>query len=148
MKRIHRQSLRFAILGLLFAGCFAVAPLGPSGCSFAPQPTLSASASDQIILRAEQTAQAARLTFKTFVTLERENTALLKQVSPAIHDYSNVIRRNGLNWVDSLRQATDTFEGARTPQNQANLNTWLTTVTNAISQSNQYIAQAKTKIAP
>lgn len=146
MKRIHRQSLRFAILGLLFAGCFAVAPLGPSGCSFAPQPTLSASASDQIILRAEQTAQTARLTFDTFVHLERDNEAMLKTVSPAIHTYANTIRLHGLDWVTSLRNATKAFKANRTPENQATLNTALATITAAITETNKYLTQSKAAI--
>lgn len=143
MKRIHRQSLRFAILALLFAGCFAVAPLGPSGCSVAPQPTLSAQASDQIILRAEQTAQTARLTFDTFVHLERDNEAVLKTLNPQIHIYANTIRAHGLDWITSLRTATKTFKANRTAGNQSNLNTWIITLTTAVSQTNKYLAEAR-----
>ncbi len=108
--------------------------------------TTTSETADQIILRAEQTAQTARLSFDTFVHLERDNEALLKKLNPAIHDYANVIRRNGLNWVDSLRAATRTFEATRNSQNQATLNTWLTTVTAALTQTNQYIIQAKSAV--
>ncbi len=98
---------------------------------------------DQIILRAEQTAQTARLTFDTFVRLERDNEAMLKTVNPAIHTYANYIRTHGLDWVTSLRQATVTFKVNRTPENQASLNTILETITNAVSETNKYIAVAK-----
>jgi len=102
--------VRFSILAILFAGCFAVAPLGPSGCSFAPQPTLSAQSSDQIILRAEQTAQTARLTFDTFVHLERQNEAVLKTVNPQIHVYANTIRTHGLDWITSVTYSHENLQ--------------------------------------
>lgn len=146
MKYKYRQSLRFLIASVLIAGAWAVAPLGPTGCTLAPTPTLSAQASDQIILRAEQTAQTARLTFDTFVHLERENEELLKTVNPQIHVYANTIRAHGLDWVTSLRVATKTFKANRTPENQSNLNTWIATLTNAITQTQKYIAQSKTKV--
>ncbi len=104
---------------------------------------ISQQSTDQIILRAEQTAQTARLSFDTFVRLERDNEAALKAVNPAIHTYANYIRTNGLYFVDVLRAATNTFENNRTPANQASLNTILATVTNAVSQTNKYIAVAK-----
>ncbi len=111
--------------------------------SCAQLPTVSTQSTDQIILRAEQTAQTARLTFDTFVRLERDNEAMLKQVNPSIHTYANYIRTNGLYFVDVLRAATNTFENNRTPENQASLNTILATITNAVSQTNKYIAVAK-----
>lgn len=140
MKRIHRQLLRFLLLALFAAGSWAVAPIA---CTLAPQPTLSAQASDQIILRAEQTAQTARLTFDTFVHLERDNETALKGLNPQIHVYANTIRAHGLDWIDSLRTATKTFKANRTPENQSNLSTWITTLTTAVSQTNKYIAEAK-----
>ncbi len=115
---------------------------GLPACKTLPT-TLSAQNTDQIILRAEQTAQTARLTFDTFVRLERDNEAALKQLNPAIHTYANYIRLHGLDWITSLRQATVTFKASRTPENQASLNTILATITNAVSQSNKYIAQTR-----
>ena len=135
-----RQVIRFVAIALLFAGGCAILP---TSCTFAPGPTLSQQSTDQIILRAEQTAQTARATFDLFVHLERDNEAALKQVSPAIHTYANTIRAHGLDWITSLRDATKAFKANRTPENQANLNTWLTTLTNAVNQTNIYIAQAK-----
>lgn len=140
MKMKYRQLIRILILALLMAASWAVAP---TGCTITPQPTLSAQASDQIILRAEQTAQTARLTFDTFVHLERENEAALKTLNPQIHIYANTIRMHGLDWITSLRMATKTFKANRTPENQSNLNTWITTLTNAVNETNKYIAQSK-----
>lgn len=118
-------------------------PLCFQGCAEYKLPTLSQSASDQIILRAEQTAETAKLTFNAFVHLERDNEAFLKNVNPGIHTWAETVRRNGLNWIVSLRNATKTFKQNRTPENQANLNTILLTLTSAVSETNKYMTQAK-----
>lgn len=142
---MKRQLLRIIVAALIVSGAWSIAPVTFTGCK--QLPSTSSETSDQVILRAEQAAQTARLTFDTFVHLERDNEALLKQVNPAIHQYANTIRRNGLNWVDSLRAATKAFKLNRTPENQASINTWLATLTTATTQVNQYIAQAKTAVA-
>ena len=109
---------------------------------------MSVAATDQVILRAEQTAQTARLTFTTFVHLERDNEAVLKSFNPQIHVYANTIRLHGLDWIDSLRTATKLFKANRTVENQANLQTWLTTLTNAVAETNKYIAQSRKVAQP
>lgn len=141
---------KYIPLGVAIAGSWLLATatlIGPSGCQSYPwpsgQPSLTEASTDQVILRAEQTAQTARLTFDTLVTLERQNDAFLRQVNPAIHAYANKLRAHGLDWVDSLRAATRTFKANRTAENQANLTTWLATLTNAITETNKYIAEAK-----
>ncbi len=136
---------------ILTSFCVAIAlvtaPVAFNGCGTTGTLAISAQSTDQIILRAEQTAQTARLTFDTFVTLERHNEALLKQVNPQIHVYANVIRANGLNWVDSLTAAINNFEANKTPTNQASLNTVLATLTGALADVNKYLAQSKQAIA-
>jgi len=109
---------------------------------------MSVAATDQVILRAEQTAQTARLTFNTLVHLERDNEAILKQVNPQIHTYTNTVRAHGLDWIDSLRTATKLFKANRTVENQANLQTWLTTLTNAVAATNKYIAASRKVAQP
>ncbi len=132
------------ILVLIWPTVLALSVATPIAFDSCQQPgAISQQNTDQIILRAEQTAQTARLTFHTFVTLERNNEGMLKTLNPAIHTYANYIRTHGLDWVDSLRAATKTFKANRTPENQASLNTILATITNAVSQSNKYIAQAR-----
>jgi hypothetical protein len=122
-------------------------PIAFQSCVSTAPPTMSVAATDQVILRAEQTAQTARLTFTTFVHLERDNEAVLKPY-PQIHAYANTIRLHGLDWIDSLRTATKTFKANRTPENQSNLNTWLITLTNAVGETNKYIAAARKVTQP
>lgn len=38
MNRLRNESIRFLILGALFLGSFAVAPLGPQGCAYLGTP--------------------------------------------------------------------------------------------------------------
>jgi hypothetical protein len=133
------------ITSFCLAITLVVSPIGFNSCT--QPPSLSAQNTDQVILRAEQTAQTARLTFDTFVHIERDNEALLKQVNPKIHEYANTIRRNGLDWVTSLRTATKAFKANRTPENQASLNTWLKTLDNATKETNKYIATAKSAVS-
>lgn len=148
MKKLKIFGIKLGIVVLLFAGSLAVAPWGPTGCTTVPTPALSVAATDQIILRAEQTAETAKLTFNTFVHLERDNQALLKQVNPSIHTWAENIRKNGINWIVSLRNATKTFKVARTPENQANLNTVIITLTNAVNETNKYLNEAKKASLP
>jgi hypothetical protein len=141
---------------LLISLCVAVtlitAPVAFVGCK--QLPGFSQQSSDQIILRAEQTAETAKLTFKTFLHLERENEALLLKVNPAIHGWAEKLRSHGnatapgIDWIVSLRNATKTFEANRTAENQATLNTILITLTQAVADTNNYIAQSKKAIAP
>lgn len=146
MKRIKGQTIRVLLASLIAAGCWAIAPVTLTSCKTTVIPALSQKNTDQIILRAEQTAETARLTFNAFVHLERANEALLKQFNPQIHVYANTIRLHGLDWIDSLRTATKLFKANRTTANEANLNTWLTTLTNAVTQTQNYITESK-KIA-
>lgn len=142
MKRLKLDACRYLIASAIICGAFAVAPLGPSGCSSVNPPVLTEQATDQIILRAEQSAETAKLTFNTFVHLERDNQALLANI-PAIHQWAENIRRNGINWIVSLRDATKNFKANRNAANQATLNTALITLTNAVNETNKYIAEAK-----
>ena len=132
---------------LLASLCIGVAlittPIAFQSCVSTAPTSMSVAATDQVILRAEQTAQTARLTFNTLVHLERDNEAILKQASPEIHQWTNTVRLHGLDWITSLRDATKAFKANRTPENQANLSTWISTLTNAVAQTNKYIAEAR-----
>ena len=109
-------------------------------------PSISEQSADQIILTAEKAAETAKLTFNTFVHLERDNEAMLKTVNPQIHVYANTIRAHGIDWIVSLRDATKTFKANRTQDNRASLNTILATLLAAIGDTNKLIAQSKSAV--
>jgi hypothetical protein len=122
-----------------------IVPVAFNGCA-QQQVAISELSTDQVILRAEQTAETAKLTFDTFVHLERDNEAMLKTVNPAIHTYANTIRAHGIDWIVSLRNATKTFKANRTADNRASLNTILLTLIAAIGDTNSYMTQSKSAI--
>ncbi len=134
---------------LLISLCLSVAlitsPIAFQSCVTTPLPgtTLSEKNTDQIILRAEQSAEVAKTTFDTFLHLERDNEAFFKKVNPQIHAWAENIRANGINWIVSLRDATKTFKATRNAANQATLNTALLTLTNAVQLTQRYISEAK-----
>lgn len=143
MKQSYPQSIRLLIVVLLATGVWVVAPVAPVGCAYFNPPALSQANTDQVILRAEQTAETAKLTFNTLLHLERDNEAALKAINPQIHVWANTLRAHGIDWIQSLRTATKDFKANRNSANQATLNTALTTLTNAINTTNAYITQAK-----
>ncbi len=134
---------------LLTSFCVAIAlvtaPVVFNGCGTTTLPgtTLSEKNTDQIILRAEQSAEVGKTTFNTFLHLERDNEAFFKKVNPQIHLWAENIRANGVNWIVALRDATKTFKATRNAENQATLNTALLTLTNAVQLTQRYISEAK-----
>jgi hypothetical protein len=139
MKKLILKSVATA----LCAVSLLAPPIGFTGCASFNPPTLSQSATDQVILRSEQAAESADLTFNTFVHLERDNEELLKQTGPAIHSWANTVRANGQDWVRTLRSATRVFKANRTAENQATLNTALATLIDLTSKTNKYLAEAR-----
>jgi hypothetical protein len=135
-------------ISLYLSLALVTTPIAFNGCQAFQQKTVEISAldADQIVLRAEQAAETAKLTFHTFVHLERDNEAMLKTVNPQIHLYANTIRANGIGWIKSLRNATEVFKANRTVDNRATLNTILATLLAAVSNTNNYITQSKSAI--
>jgi hypothetical protein len=123
-------------------------PAAFQSCSLFQSPTISEASTEQIILRAEQTAEAAKVTFTAFVHMERDNEALLKQFNPNIHVWADQIRVHGLDWIVQLRNATKTFKANRTAENRAGLNTILATLTKALAQTTDYLKQSKAIALP
>ncbi len=132
---------------LLVSFCVAIAlitaPVAFNGCGTTGTLAISAQSTDQVILRAEQSAEVAKTTFNTFLHLERDNEAFFKKVNPQIHLWAENIRANGINWIVALRDATKTFKATRNAENQATLNTALLTLTNAVQLTQKYISEAK-----
>ena len=126
---------------LSFQGCQALTQLTHPGEVVLTQ----AETSDQLVLRAEQTAETAKATFGILFHLEKDNQDALLQVNPAIHDFTNRLKKDNyaIGLIQSLRNATKAFKSNRTTSNQANLNTYLLTLNQVLADANKYIAQAK-----
>lgn len=133
----------------IFCALLAPVELSFTGCKSTNEVvTTSQETADQVILRAEQTAETAKTTLNLFVHVERDNEVALRQINPQIHVFAEKVRRNGIAWIQSLRESTKTFKASRTPENQASLQTWLDTLNSALRQANQYLQQSKTVTQP
>ncbi len=95
---------------------------------------------DKLLVSAEITERTANDTFDAFVHLDRANETWIKANAPAVHQYANIIRRNGVTWLKSARAATVAYESNRTPEGKANLDTALAVLNVAVQQSTIYIA--------
>lgn len=106
---------------------------------------LSACAKD-VVIQAEVATRVGNDTMDAFVHLERDNELFLKGINPQIHNYANVIRRNGITWLKTARAMTEAYKQNRTPENKANLDTALSVLNTAIQQSQNYIVLINSNI--
>jgi hypothetical protein len=120
-------------------------------CSCAPPPTggtsPTATSGDSVVVTAEKTLRTAKDTFDLFLHLEYDNRAALEKVSPEIHKYADYIRKNAPDWLITANNLKNTYKHNRTAENKATLATALTTIVEAMSQSQKYITQAA-KVGP
>ena len=137
----HLILLLIAASFLSFQGCQTLTQLTHPGEVVVTQ----AETADQLVLRAEQTAETAKATFDILFHLEKDNRAALLQLNPAIHVFTEKLKKDNyaIGLIQSLRNATKAFKSNRTAGNQANLNTYLLTLNQVLGDANKYIAQAK-----
>lgn len=99
---------------------------------------------DQIIVDAEKTTKIADDTFNTFLKLDYENRTFIKERAPSVHAFAEYLRKDdrALNWLRQARSATKAFKTNRTSDNQANLQTLIATIKQAVNDTNSNIATA------
>lgn len=114
----------------------AVMPLviGCGGCTAVQE------GSDPIVVRAEQASRYAFEIFDTFVSEEKRNRTVWRQISPEIENAANKIRREGKTGVEKLIEVTRTYKSNRTPENRANLITWTAVVQDLVRIAEQNLA--------
>jgi hypothetical protein len=94
--------------------------------------------------KSEQATQLTADVFNAFVTAERQLNPL--PVSAAVkatplHQYAEVIRRNGVNWLQTAEALTDAYRLNPTSANETALQQALAVVAAALAQSQIYLAQ-------
>jgi hypothetical protein len=137
--------LAAVLIGLSFQG----------GCAFSgssdgtTQPAVYADSHDQIVIKSEQAQQIAASTFDLLDDLEYKNRDLLASTSPVIgaqlRAYTDVIRRNGIGYIKTLRDITRAYKHNRSAENKASVSSALAVVQEAINQSRQYIDKSGLK---
>lgn len=97
---------------------------------------------DPIVVNAEKTLAVARDTFRFIAHEERKNEALFAKVSPSVHDFVQHIRTDGVKWLRTAEAMKTAYKSNRSPENQRNLVTAVSTVSEALNQSKQYLSMA------
>ena len=114
----------------------ALAPviIGCGGCSSVTE------GQDVIVVRSEQASRYAFEIFDTFVLEEERNRTNWRNVSPEIEKAANRIRREGRTGIEELVKVTRVYKTNRTPENRANLITWVAVVQNLIRIAEENLA--------
>jgi len=103
-RNVERRNRRLATLGKLAIALLLalVAAAFLTGCAVAP-------GSDPILVHAEQGQQAAHAAVKLFLTVEKENEAMVKAQWPDIHAAAESIRRRYPGIVHGIQRAEDLY---------------------------------------
>src|SRR5687768_10196277 len=121
--KLRLKAAMFALIPMLLFSTLAI-PIAVTvtGCSAIQE------GHDPVVVRSEQASRYAFEIFDTFVTEEERNRVGWRAISPDIEKTANRIRRQGRQAVEELVRVTRVYKYNRTPENKANVETWLLTV--------------------
>lgn len=80
-----------------------------------------------LVVRSEQTQEIAFAVFDRYVTWEYANRETLSQ-NPEFKKLGDLIRTRGLEALEALHRVTKAYKDNRTPENLADLRTWIVVV--------------------
>lgn len=115
-----RQNTLIVMLALTLLGCASIAP-----------------GSDPVVVNAERTTTLALEVFDAFLSWEYTNREVLSS-RPEIKKVADVIRRDGINWLETSRRLTKAYKANRNDQNKANLETAVSVLSAALSEVRIY----------
>ena len=98
---------------------------------------------DTLLVRAEQTREAALETFDTFVRYENDNRIALWKVSPDIKHFADNIRSVGKASIQQLDGAIDDYKKLKTTVSSDKLNNTITFVATLTSRAFATMTQGK-----
>lgn len=116
---------------------FVAAPVMLTGCAH-----LQTNA-DQVVVRSEQLAAGAFELMDALVEMEINNRDSLRKLNPNIERVANRIRTEGRKGLEELRTATKIYKAHRTPENKANVETWIATIENLKRIAREYLVSSK-----
>lgn len=102
---------------------------------------------DPVVVNAERVAAASFEIMDTFNQMEFNNRDELRKLSPEIEKAANHVRVEGKAALESLRAATKAYKTNRTPENKANVATWIATVESFRDIAKQFLVAPKTASA-
>lgn len=146
------KQLRTKVAMILAVTWMCAVPVAPvafvgvatTGCST----NKVAEGSDPIVVNAERLQATAFEALDMLMTMEENNRAYLRSVAPEVERAANLIRRDGPNALKSLEDATLAYKRNRTPENKANMETWIKTVEALKATAIKYITSFKAPPVP
>ena len=96
---------------------------------------------DPVVVDAEKSQSIALETINTFLKLEYDNRAVVKQSLPQVHTYANYVRVHSPQWIATARSMTNAYKSNRNDQNKANLQTAIAVLTQAVTQITAYTSE-------
>jgi hypothetical protein len=97
---------------------------------------------DPVVVNAERTTALALEVFDSFLKWEFDNRTALAVV-PDVRRVADVIRRDGIGWLESARRLTVAYKANRTEENKAALNTGVAVLRVAVQEASGYLAKYK-----
>ncbi len=114
---------------LLLAGCSALAP-----------------GADPVVVRAEQTAGAAKKTLDNFFQFERANRDSLWKLDHGIKHTADILRVRAPASIKALRAATKTYKAVKSQEHIDAVDLWLAEVAALVGQAQTTLAQSTQKL--
>ncbi len=97
---------------------------------------------DTLVVTVENVRAIALDAMDLLMKTEFENRELLLKANPAIHDFAELIRRDGKKSLDALTQAKIAFQNSRSSEDSTKLKNALAAVQSFLSSAVKYLAEA------
>lgn len=142
---INKLKLRVAAMVFIAALCWGpyllllTIPTIGVGCAAVQE------GSDPVVVRAQQAQSLSLQILDSFVLYEYNNRGALLAVSPEIKKAADNVRKRAPMAFESLSNALATYKANRTPENKANLVTYLAVVEQLQAEAVKWLATARTQ---
>lgn len=104
---------------------------------------------DPVVVNAERAIASSFETVNTFLKLEYQNRDAWRLLNKDIYTTAEYLRKNFGNWYASAVRVKMAYKQNRTPENKAELETYVALLTQALGEAQQYLAlTAKATVRP
>lgn len=126
---------------LTFSGCGQLQQLG--GPAPTPAPQIDPAQSSAIVVNAEKTLRISKDTFDTFLHVEHDNRALVREKLPQVHKFAETIRANAPSWLERANTLKNLYKHNRNAATGQQLLNALNVLSQNQTQAQQFIDQLK-----
>lgn len=126
---------------MAFSGCGSLQQL--AGPAPTPAPQIDAAQSSSIVVNAEKTLRISKDTFDTFLHVEHDNRALVREKLPQVHKFAEYVRSNAPSWLSRANTLKNLYKHNRDAATGQQLLSALNTLSQNQNQAQQFIDQLK-----